>query len=100
MFEYLIWLSIFVWLPTVLLWMKFYKILIPFKRVFLYTILGSVMIGGIWDNIAIKENVWYFPKEKMLNLWILGLPIEEWFFIIFVTLLASTITIIIKTKSS
>lgn len=94
MFEYLIWLCIFVWLPTILLWIKFYRILIPLKRVFLYAIIGSLVIAGVWDYIAIKENIWYFPEGRILKLWILGLPIEEWFFIIFVTLFISTITVI------
>jgi len=45
-----------------------------------------------WDIIAIRERIWYFERPYVLGIEWLGLPIEEWVFIIFVTLLFGSVT--------
>lgn len=95
MYEYLLWLLIFVILPLTILWIVKFGELKKYKIVFMLAPIGSAIFSIPWDYIAIKEKIWYFKEPHILGIWLLGLPIEEWFFIIFVTLLFSTITVLL-----
>lgn len=99
MFEYLIWLSIFVWVPTLLLWVTNFDILRRYKRTLLFCTFFALLFSIPWDYWATKSKIWIFPQETNLGIWLGGLPLEEYLFIIFVTLEVSTITLIVKNKA-
>ncbi len=61
-------------------------------------IIGGIIFGLPWDYLSIKEGIWNFSNERIVGVWLLGLPIEEWLFFIFVTLLFSTITLVLWSK--
>lgn len=86
-YSYPIWLVIFVLLPNLILFLKYKKMLLPYKKIFLLTLMGSFLFSIPWDIIAVYEKIWYFKAPYILNIWFLGLPIEEHIFIAFVTLL-------------
>lgn len=94
-YAYPVWLVIFVIIPILLLWIWKFAFLRKYKLVFLLAIIGSIIFSLPWDYIAITERIWYFEKPYILGIWFLGLPIEEWLFIIFVTQLFSTITVLL-----
>jgi lycopene cyclase domain-containing protein len=98
MYEYLIWLLIFVILPFIILWIWKFRDLIKYKKVFFLATIGSLIFSIPWDVISVRENIWYFRKPHILGIWLFGLPIEEYLFIIFVTLLFSSITILLWEK--
>lgn len=98
MWEYAIWLLIFVILPLVILWIIRFKDLKKYKIVFFLAPIGSIIFSLPWDYIAIKEKIWLFTEPHIFGIWLLGLPIEEWLFIIFVTLLFSTVTTLLWEK--
>lgn len=53
------------------------------------------VVGIIWDQIAVRLGIWGFSQDKILGN-ILGIPIEEYLFIIFVPLLVITIYTLIN----
>jgi lycopene cyclase domain-containing protein len=98
MYKYPLWLLIFVILPLSILWVIKFKDLKQYRIVFFLAPIGSIIFSLPWDYIAIKEKIWYFTKPHIFGIWLLGLPIEEWFFIIFVTLLFTSITVLLWKK--
>lgn len=98
MYSYLLWLAVFIFLPLFTLWIWHYQYLSKFKPVFLLTIVGSLIFAFPWDHFAIKEHIWYFTKPYIVGIWLFGLPLEEWLFIIFVTFLISTTTVLLWKK--
>ena len=96
--SYLLWLAIFACLPTILLWWKFYALLSQYKTTVLYCILFALIMEIPWDNFAVRNTIWYFPKGGSLGLHIGILPIEEYLFMITVTAFIVTIIIIYKYK--
>ncbi len=97
-YSYLIWLLLFVVLPLVVLWILHFKTLKKYSKVLFYAVIGALIFSYPWDYTAIKENIWYFTKPQIVGVLLLGIPVEEWFFIIFVTLLFSTTTILLWKK--
>lgn len=95
MYEYLIWLLIFVILPLIILWIWKFRDLAKYKKVFFLAPVGSLIFSIPWDIIAVRENIWYFREPHILGIWLFGLSIEEYLFIIFVTLLFSSITVLL-----
>lgn len=98
MYEYPLWILLFAVLPVVALFIIKFKVLKKYKLIFLFTIIGSFIFSIPWDYIAIKEKIWYFAEPHIFGLWILGLPIEEYLFIIFETMLFTIITILLWKK--
>ena len=99
MFTYLKWLLIFVWLPTLLLWVTNFDILRRYKRTLLSCVFCALVFSIPWDYWGIKTKIWIFPQDTNLGIWFGGLPLEEYLFIIFVTFEISTLTLVLKRKA-
>jgi len=63
----------------------------------LFCVSWALVFSVPWDLWAIRTNIWMFPGTTNVGLWF-GLPLEEYFFIMFVTLLLSSITIVLKVR--
>lgn len=98
MLTYLKWLLIFVWLPTLILWITNFYFLKRYKKTLLSCIFCALVFSVPWDFWAIKTKIWVFPKDTNLDIWFGGLPLEEYLFIIFITLEISTLTLVLKYK--
>ncbi len=98
MYSYLLWLTVFIIFPLLVLWVWQFHYLIKYKLVFLFAIIGSLIFAFPWDNLAIREHIWYFTKPYVIGIWFLGLPLEEWLFVILVTFLISTTTVLLWKK--
>jgi len=68
MFEYLIWLFIFVITPVSILYYFFRKILKHCKKIFIGVAFFSVLFSVLWDIAAVWVGTWYFPAEKNLGI--------------------------------
>src|SRR6266540_2982072 len=51
------------------------------------------------DALAVRLGAWYYDPHNILNIWIGGLPIEEWIWIAGVTLLFGCVTVVIAERS-
>ncbi len=80
-FPYLNWLIIYCVTPSILVWILFWRKLIVYKKVFLVVTIISLVWGFALDQVAsVWLKVWFF--EKNLNLYFLGIPLEEYAFIL------------------
>lgn len=95
---YLQWLTIFVWAPLALLWATNWRLLRGYPRTFTRCIGWALVFSVPWDVLAVRTQIWLFPKEGNLGIWIFGLPLEEYLFMVFVTLLVSTVTIVLRAR--
>ena len=93
---YIYWLFTFVWLPLIILWVANWKYLVKYRNVFLYCIVWALVFSIPWDIWAVKADIWHFPEDTNVGIWIGGLPLEEYFFIIFVTMLISTVVLLLR----
>lgn len=93
---YLVWLLIFVVIPTFLIWLFNFNLLWKYKATLFYAIFFALVFSIPWDLYAVKSNIWFYPKEGNLGLQIGTLPLESYFFYALVTLLLASITILIK----
>ena len=95
---YIYWLIIFVWLPIIVLWAINWKYLSQYKKTFLYCIIWALIFSIPWDVWAVQTQIWLFPQDTNIGFWIGGLPLEEYLFMIFVTLLISTIALLLRKR--
>jgi len=96
---YISWLSIFVWLPLLILWLTNFKLLWKYKNTIGLCVFCALMFSIPWDFWAIQTKIWIFPPDTNIGLWFGGLPFEEYLFIIFVTALLSSITLILRERT-
>ncbi len=94
--RYLFWLAVFSWLPTVLIWLKYYQKLRRYPQTFLYSVLAALLISVPWDIIAVNQGIWRFPLQNVTGINFLSLPLEEYLFIIFETVFAVSLTLMLK----
>lgn len=50
------------------------------KKILVISVI-AIILGLIWDHVAIRLQIWDFPKENVTG-WFLGIPIEEYVFAI------------------
>lgn len=94
--SYLWWLTLFVFVPQAILLTQF-RILLRYWRTLLFCILWSLAFGAPWDIWAVNTKIWTFPDDTNVGLWV-GIPLEEYLFIVFVTLLVSSITLVVRAR--
>jgi lycopene cyclase domain-containing protein len=99
---YMLWLGLFIGLPLLALLIAARRALWRQRRAIGWTLAGALAGGWAWDGLAVRLGAWYYDPGNILNVWIGGLPIEEWLWIVGVTLLFGCLTVFIqeqRTKS-
>ncbi len=94
--SYILWLVIFIWIPTAILWYFNYPLLLRYKKTLVCVILGALIVSTAWDLWAVPRRVWVFPQVGHLNIYILGIPLEEYLFFMTVTLLIASVVLVVK----
>lgn len=97
-YSYLLWLLLFVWLPTLLIWVGNFHLFWKYKHTILCTVVLTLLFSIPWDIYAIKSGIWYFPKPSVVGIFFLSIPLEEYLFMATVALLISSVTILVKYK--
>ncbi len=95
-FTYIGFLLIFAIIPSLLL-LYFLRDKINFKNL-LISLKFLFIIGVIWDQISVRTDIWSFSDDKIIGNF-LGIPIEEYLFVIFVPLLVITVYTLINKKN-
>ncbi|HET9223079.1 MAG TPA: lycopene cyclase domain-containing protein [Roseiflexaceae bacterium] len=95
-FTYIIWLALFIGLPLLILAAVARRALWRRRRALAWTLLGAFVGGWAWDALAVRLGAWYYDPRNILGSWLGGLPVEEWLWIVGVTLLFGCITIVIE----
>ncbi|HNP74166.1 MAG TPA: lycopene cyclase domain-containing protein, partial [Kouleothrix sp.] len=70
----------------------------PRRRALAWTLLGALAGGWAWDAGIVKLGTWDYIPEHIAGVWIGGLPLEEWLWIVGVTLMFAMLTILIEER--
>ena len=65
------------------------------RRALAWATLGSLVGGWAWDALAVQVGLWHYDPARIVGSWFIGLPLEEWLWIVGVTLLFGSTTIIL-----
>jgi len=94
--EYALLMGLGCLLPTAAFWMLYYKELSAHGGAIIKFML---LVSGSWyvlDVLAFRWNVWYLGASMHLGLWVAGLPVEEWMFVLFVPFSFVTYTLVAR----
>jgi lycopene cyclase domain-containing protein len=97
---YLIWLASFIGVPLLVLIALNPAALGQQKRALGLAVLGALVGGWLWDAAAVRVGLWYYDPDHIFGVWILGLPLEEWLWIMGVTLLFGGVTALLKAREA
>lgn len=93
-YTYLVWLFCFIGVPLLVL-LRWRQPLWRQRRALAWTVFGSVVGGWLWDALAVRIGLWHYDPARIAGIWFWGLPLEEWIWIVGVTLLFGGLTILL-----
>lgn len=96
---YMVWLLLFIGLPLGILWGRWGRAIWRRRRGLAWIVLGSLLGGWVWDALAVRFGLWYYDPAHLVGWWFLGLPLEEWLWIVGVTLMFSALTIVLAERA-
>ncbi len=96
-YTYLVWLFCFIGLPLLIL-LRWRPQLWQQRRALAWVTLGSLVGGWAWDALAVRVGLWHYDPARIAGLWLIGLPLEEWLWIVGVTLLFGSTTVILAER--
>lgn len=94
---YLLWLACFIGLPLLLL-LRWRHRLWQQRRALFLTTAGALVGGWVWDALAVRMGLWHYDPTRIAGIWFVGLPLEEWLWIVGVTLLFGSVTILLAER--
>jgi lycopene cyclase domain-containing protein len=95
---YLLWLALFLGVPLLVLLLCARRQLWRQRRALGLTLLIALLGGWAWDWVAVSLGAWHFDPGSILGQWVIGLPVEEWLWIIGTTLLFGSLTVLVEGK--
>lgn len=93
---YIEWVLWSIWLPILLLIAIFPHIVLVYPRTYLKVIAGSLIVGLVWDYIAVWTRIWEYPPNCCTGVKIYRLPLDEYIWITSAAILISMITIVLR----
>jgi lycopene cyclase domain-containing protein len=97
-YTYIEWQLLLAGLPTLILWLFYWRLLSNYTKVFIYCIVGSVVFATPWDYWATHSWLWHFSSALTVNKRFLGLPLEEYMFFVVFTLMYASIALVLRDK--
>lgn len=94
-YTYIEWQLLLAWVPTLVIFLFFWRTLIRYGKVYGLCIAGSFLFATPWDYWATHSWLWHFSPDLTINKHFLGLPLEEYMFFVSFTVLYVSIAIIL-----
>jgi lycopene cyclase domain-containing protein len=94
----MIWLLLFIGLPLLLIVWRWPDPLRRQGRALALTALGALIGGWAWDALAVRWGVWFYNPANILDLWFVGLPLEEWLWFTGVSLMFGSLTVVLMER--
>lgn len=95
---YIVWLGLFVALPLLALLVAGRRALWRQRRALALALGGALAGGWAWDALIVRLGAWYYDPRFILGQWIAGLPLEEWLWIVGVTLMFGGLTVLLEER--
>jgi lycopene cyclase domain-containing protein len=95
---YVIWLGLFIGLPLLGLLLAGRRALWLRRAALGWALAGALVGGWAWDALIVRIGGWYYDPNNILNIWLAGLPLEEWLWIVGVTLMFGGLTIVLEER--
>jgi lycopene cyclase domain-containing protein len=96
---YMIWLALFIGLPLLALAIIARRAQWRRRRALGWTLAGALVGGWAWDALIVRIGGWYYDPNNIVNIWLAGLPLEEWLWIAGVTLMFGGLTVLLEERS-
>lgn len=91
---YVVYMVVFSWLPVFILWIKYYKYSRKNFSIIMKAFAFTFPIVLIWHVISIYDGVWAYSSDKILNIYLSFVPLEEVLLVASAILGISSITIL------
>ena len=95
---YLIWLAVFMYLPIAGLagfgWRKLWQA----RRALGWVTVGALIGGWAWDALSVRWRVWFYDPANIAGVWFLGLPLEEWLWIMGIAWMFGGLTVLLMER--
>ncbi len=95
---YLLFLCLFIGLPILGLMVVGWRKLWKARRALGWVVAGALVGGWAWDALSVQWRVWYYDPNNITGLWFLGLPLEEWLWILGIALMFGSLTVILAER--
>lgn len=96
--SYSLWQLLAIIAPAALLTVAYWSNVKAARKAILVSILAALLFGWPWDLVMVKGGVWRFSQQYILGYWVLGIPIEEFVFIVATTWLFCVLTLVLYHK--
>lgn len=93
--EVLFW---FCWVPSLLIWSRYYKILARYPKTFIKCIVVVLALAIPWDWFAVGAKIWYFPAGCCIAGHLYNIPWEEIMFMITFTIYIVSLALLFRHK--
>lgn len=98
-FNFLFLSVLLIFLPLILIWAKYGKVLRRYRKTLGLSILCCAVFGGGWQYLAIQQKIWGY-SDRILGIWLFGIPLEEHLFDILLGSLIVSVVLIVDTKNA
>ncbi len=93
-YTYLVYIAVFSWLPVLLLLIRYKKYVKKHLSTIVKAFLITFPIVTVWDAISIYNKAWQYSTDRVINIYIFIMPVEEILMLLSSTLGISIITIL------
>jgi|SRR3990172_10673691 len=94
---YLFWLIVFVLIPSVLVWAFYWRYLKSYIKIFVVITICAIVWGLGFDLVGSTTwRIWSYSNT--LNIYFLGLPIEEYLTLLFLPQQITAILLLLRRK--
>lgn len=94
-YPYFRWHLFFVIVPSLALWLWRWRYLLKYKKTIAIIAAGALVWGFVFDIVASPVlGLWFFSHNS--NIYWLGLPLEEYLFLLFVPQLMAVIFLLLR----
>lgn len=92
---YLIWLGLFMGLPILAIAIIGRRQLWQARRALAWVTVGALLGGWAWDALSVQWRVWFYSPANITGLWFVGLPLEEWIWIVGIAWIFGGLTVLL-----
>lgn len=97
-YPYLVWQIVFIYCPLLITWLVWGGLLKRYLKLYPPAIFFSALWGYLFEIRALDQGIWWFNQTDSIGINFIGLPIEEWAFLLLVPILLINLFIIFRNR--